>query len=246
MHKSSSTSKEKCDPARLKQYFRDHFKSSDQVTEPKELYHFPEFVKKLQKTGNKDMNILPPNSDEIKKCLSKLKNRNAANDVSTELLNIDGENKEFLKELTSLYNHVWIHHEISEEWCYSKLDALWKGPSKGLQIGSTLCKLFVIIILVRISSWYEAQLLDQQQGFRTGRGTTDGSFIAKTFHQIAKRSGKGKNILFLDLTAAFDCIDLRWLFKTIKPRIQMKKIANYLTYLSYCTLLQRQHWLDMS
>ena len=97
------------------------------------------------------MNILPPNSDEIKKCLNKLKNRKAANDVPTELLKTAGENKEFLEELTSLYNHVWIHHEIPEEWGHSKLVALWKGPSKGksddpstyrgLQIGSTLCKL---------------------------------------------------------------------------------------------------------
>ena len=230
--KSSSTSKEKCDPAMLKQYFRDHFKSSDQVTEPKELHHLPEFVKKLQKTCNKDMNILPPNSDEIKKCLNKLKNRKAANDVPTELLKTAGENKEFLEELTSLYNHVWIHHEIPEEWGHSKLVALWKGPSKGksddpstyrgLQIGSTLCKLFVTIILARISTWYEAQLLDQQQGFRTGRGTTDGIFIAKTLHQIAKRSGKEMYILFVDLTSAFDHIDRRWLFKTIKQRLQNK------------------------
>ena len=33
------------------------------------------------------------------------------------------------------------------------------------------------IILRRIKSWYNSQLLDQQQGFRQGRGTTDGIYI---------------------------------------------------------------------
>ena len=58
------------------------------------------------------------------------------------------------------------------------------GPAKGkltdpaaysgLQIGSTLCKIMMIIILNRIKLWYNSQLLDQQQGFRQGKGTTDG------------------------------------------------------------------------
>ena len=47
--KNSNTSKEKCDPAKLKKYFQYHFKSYDQATEPKELYQLPDFVRKLQK-----------------------------------------------------------------------------------------------------------------------------------------------------------------------------------------------------
>ena len=78
----------------------------------------------------------------------------------------------------------------------------------------------VIMIIARINTWYEAQLLDQQQGFRTGRGTTDGIFVAKALHQITKRMGKETYVLFVDLTAAFDHIDRRWLFKTIKQRLE--------------------------
>ena len=49
---------------------------------------------------------------------------------------------------------------------------IWKGASKGkktdaaayrgLQIGSMMCKIVVIIILNRIETWYEAQILDQR------------------------------------------------------------------------------------
>ena len=228
--RSSNNTKVKCDPAKLKKHFCDHFKSSCQKPEPKELNKVPEFVKQLKKIGTNGMNILPPDEEEIKKALTNLKNRKAANDVPSELLKVAAGNDVFLKELTSLYTQVWINHEIPEDWGHSKLVALWKGPTKGksddpttyrgLQIGSTLCKLMVIMIISRINTWYEAQLLDQQQGFRTGRGTTDGIFVAKALHQITKRMGKETYVLFVDLTAAFDHIDRRWLFKTIKQRLE--------------------------
>ena len=38
--------------------------------------------------------------------------------------------------------------------------------------------------------WYDKQLLDQQQGFRSGRGTTDGIFITKRIQQVADKTKK--------------------------------------------------------
>ena len=35
---------------------------------------------------------------------------------------------------------------------------------RGLQVGGTLCKILIIIIINRMSCWYEQQLTDQQQG----------------------------------------------------------------------------------
>ena len=110
--KSSNNTKVKCDPAKLKKHFCDHFKSSCQKPEPKELDKVPEFVKQLKKIGTNGMNILPPDEEEIRKALTNLKNRKAANDVPSELLKVAAENDVFLKELTSLYTQVWINHEI--------------------------------------------------------------------------------------------------------------------------------------
>ena len=78
----------------------------------------------------------------------------------------------------------------------------------------------VVIIINRIKDWYEKQLLDQQQGFRAGRGTTDGLFLVKSLQQIAQKTNKNMYVLFIDLTAAFDHIERKWLFKTIKQRLQ--------------------------
>ena len=57
---------------------------------------------------------------------------------------------------------------------------------------------------------------DQQQGFRTGRGTTDGLYHLKRMHQVTASMKKQTPVLFVDLTAAFDHVHRQWLFRTIK------------------------------
>ena len=133
-----------------------------------------------------------------------------------------------MKEILSLYRTIWETRIIPTEWGHSRLVALWKGSSKGnienpeayraLQIGSSLCKILVVIIINRISSWYDKQILDQQQGFRSSRGTTDGIYRIKRVQQISKKMRKPVYAIFVDLTAAFDHVDRKWLFQSIKQR----------------------------
>ena len=68
---------------------------------------------------------------------------------------------------------------------------------RGIQIGSTFCKILVVIILERTRKWNENQLLDEQQGFRSGRRTTDGIYIVKRIQQISHLS---KNLYMLYLS----------------------------------------------
>ena len=60
------------------------------------------------------------------------------------------------------------------------------------------------IILDRLKTWYDRQLLDNQHGFRSGRGTADGIFITKSIQQISDSMQNPVYILFVDLSAAFD------------------------------------------
>ena len=89
---------------------------------------------------------------------------------------------------------------------------------RGLQIGSSLCKIMIIIIISRWKHWYEQQLTDQQQGFRSARGTADGIFVAKRAQQITNKMKKPSYVLFVDLTAAFDHVERGWMFKSIRSR----------------------------
>ena len=46
--------------------------------------------------------------------------------------------------------------------------------------------------------------MDQQQGFRSGRGTSDGIYITKRIQQITDSIKKPVFVLFVDLSSAFD------------------------------------------
>ena len=136
----------------------------------------------------------------------KMKNGKSANDIPAIYIKSAIACKPFMKEILSLYRTIWETRIIPTEWGHSRLVALWKGSSKGnienpeayraLQIGSSLCKILVVIIINRISSWYDKHLLDQQQGFRSGRGTTDGIYRIKRIQQISKKMRKPVYAIF--------------------------------------------------
>ena len=96
----------------------------------------------------------------------------------------------------------------------------------------------LILIINRLKCWYDSQLLEQQQGFRAGRGTTDEISIAKRVQQITDKMKKPVFLLFVDLTAAFDHVEREWLFKTIYQRFsnnEEKKLKLIESIYSYTT-----------
>ena len=115
------------------------------------------------------------------------------------------------------YKSAWATNQIPNNWGHSRLVAIWKRAKKGkadnptvyraLQIGSSL-------------KWYESQLVDQQQGFRTGRGTIDGIYNLKRVHNITDSMKKPVYLLFVDLSAAFDHVERWWLFSSISQRMK--------------------------
>ena len=226
---SDAKTKKKCDLNKLKDYFKHHFTSEPINHDPIELEEVPEFIAKLQATTIQ-IDTGAPSKNEIVNTIKKMKNGKSASDVPIELIKHSLESQEFVDEITKLYKTIWTTKAIPTEWGHSKLVTLWKGPGKGkandpktyrgIQIGSSLCKILITIIIGRLKDWYEQQLLDQQQGFRSARGTTDGIFIAKSIQQITDKMKKLTPILFVDLTAAFDHVERKWLFKTLEKRFK--------------------------
>ena len=221
--------KEKCDPQKLKKYFVSHFNELSVTPEPIELENIPDYIKKLQEVQVDGLNASPPNLEELQTTIKNLKNGKTANDIPAAYVKHAMKCKKFAQEMLKLYETIWATNKIPKDWKHSKLVALWKGASKGdkddpkayrgLQIGSTLCKILVIIIINRLKTWYELQLLDEQQGFRSGRGTTDGVYIVKRIHEISNKMKKTVYALFVDLAAAFDHIVREHMFDTILKRI---------------------------
>ena len=186
----------KCDPDKLTKYFNEHFNQSIELDEPLELSDVPDYIKQLQNIDMDGLNTAAPSIDEIKSTVKKLKNCKSASDIPAAYIKCAIKCNEFANEMEKLYRTIWSTNKIPKSWRHSKLIAIWKGASKGaeddpsayrgLQVGSTLCKILVVIIINRLKCWYEKQLMEEQQGFRTGRGTTDGIYIVKRVQQIAK------------------------------------------------------------
>ena len=220
--------KRKCDPSVLREYFQKHFTADVIHKDPIELESAPEFIETLQNISTNDIKTGPPDESEIINVVKKLKDGKSASDVPTIFIKCALDCSEFKAELVRLFATIWLTKACPRNWGHSKLVTLWKGPTKGkaddpstyrgLQIGSSLCKIMIIIIINRFKAWYDMQLSDQQQGFRSARGTTDGIFIAKSIQQITSKMEKPTYLLFVDLSAAFDHVERGWLFETIKKR----------------------------
>jgi len=218
----------KCDPEKLKAFFQKHFTSDAIEEDPIELQSTPDFLAVLQNIQIDGIKVGAPNEEEIIYAIKKQKTGKSTNDIPMEYIKYSMESRDFVEEICNLYSTIWETKLVPKRWGHSKLVTLWKGPSKGkatepdtyrgLQIGSSLCKILITLILNRINIWYEKQLLDQQQGFRTARGTTDGIFIAKSVQQITNKMKKPVYAMFVDLSAAFDHVERKWLFQSIKSR----------------------------
>ena len=218
-----------CPAEKLMNHFKHHFNPTDPSKDstPEEFgSELPIFVKELQKLSDGiEINDDPPSIEEIQKHLLALKPNKACNDIEPELLRHC--NTPIMHEVIHRMTlNLWNNLDLPNAWGNSLLKTLWKGkgskrdPSKyrGISIGSTVCKLIISIILSRLKTWYESQLSDEQYGFRSNRGTTDGIFAVKRTQQITNRKQQPLFLLFVDLSAAFDHIPRSWLFRSIDLR----------------------------
>ena len=132
------------------------------------------------------------------------------------------DSDEVIEEMYKLYCLVWLTKQIPTKWRHYKLVTIWKGASKGkiddpaAYRGIQFCNALVVMILERTRTWCEEQLLDNQQGLRSSRGTSDAIYIVKRIQKIGHLSKKPVCLLFVDLSAAFYHVNRKWLFKSLK------------------------------
>ena len=221
-----------CEPEKLRAYFDAFFNSEPPGPTPEELVS-PEtackFIGQLREISREnEIDCSVPTAEEIEKVLRKMRNGKAASDIPPELLKYGSYCPALVSELEKILAAIWGNPaNVPKSWGESRLSTLYKNkgkrsdPSKyrPLSIGSSMCKLAVSLILGRINSWYNSQISEPQQGFRSNRGCQDAIYTLKRIHQINERAKKLVYAAFIDLTAAFDTVVRSWLFKSILDRL---------------------------
>ena len=161
----------------------------------------------------------PPTVQEVEEAVFACRNGAApgVDGIAAPMLKLSGT---MLKWLHRVIVAVWESGKAPVEWKRALLVALYKGKGerkvrdsyRGISLLSIPGKVYVLVILAKISSHIDAQLLDNQSAFRKGRGLTDALF---TIRQVISKSVAFDQPLFMafvDLRKAYDSVprDTLW------------------------------------
>ena len=217
----------KCDEVLMRNHVEKHLNTDTDLSPPAQITtEIPECLKVTSKlTFREPILSEKPSETEFYDAISKLKNNKSSTDIRAECVKVAIESKPFFDALYSAITEVWETREIPDSWRYSQITCIFKNGDRllpenyrTLSISAVLLKAVMCIILHRSKEWYEASLLDCQNGFRTARGTADSVFCVKNLIRICKSQGKSMYALALDLRAAYDWIKRSWLWLCIAAR----------------------------
>ncbi|VDP30433.1 unnamed protein product [Schistosoma curassoni] len=178
------------------------------------------------------IDVNPPTMEEIRIATRQIKGGKVAkpDNVPAEALKSDIEVTTNMLHL--LFRKIWEEEQVPMNW---KEGHLVKIPKKdlskcenyrGITLLSIPGKVFNRVLLNRMKDAVDAQLRDQQAGFRKDRSCTD---QIATLRIIVEQSVEWNSTLyidFIDYEKAFDSVDRRTLWKLLRHYGVPEKIVN--------------------
>ena len=165
----------KCDPSNLKKHLYHQFNRETNAAYPIAITEASNFITALQNVPKNVMKTNASDKDELHATIKKLKKGRSLYDIPTEYIQAASEINGFLEEMEKLYRTIWETLAIQTSWGHSKLVSIWKGSAKGkssdpnayrdLQVGSSMCKIMIVIILNRIKYWYDKKFWISNKDF---------------------------------------------------------------------------------
>jgi hypothetical protein len=174
-----------------------------------------------------------PNEDEFEKitlgeleyALSSVKNGKAVgpDGLSTDLLKISIE--EGLNAVVDLFNKIFESEEIPSQWYDSTIILIHKGGDKKdinkyrpITLTSHLYKLFMRVLMNRVSDDLDANQPPNQAAFRKGFSTTDHLFVMNQLIEKCYEFNQPFVCAFVDFTKAFDSVEHPYLLESLKDQ----------------------------
>ncbi|MGL5901241.1 MAG: reverse transcriptase domain-containing protein [Cetobacterium sp.] len=168
-----------------------------------------------------DCNI--PTREEIRKAIMQLRNGKAAgpDNIPAEALKADISTS--VEMLYPLFKNIWEEEQVPAEW---KEGYLIKIPKKGdlskctnyrgITLLSVPGKVFNRVLLNRMKDQVDAQLRDQQAGFRKDRSCVDQIATLRIIVEQSLEWNSPLYINFIDYEKAFDSVDRKILWKLLR------------------------------
>lgn len=193
---------------------------------------------------------------ELQTAIDQLKNKKAPglDDVCTEQIKYFGPIAK--KWLLDFFNNVTNTEQIPKIWRKSKIIALLKpgktpDDPKNFQPISLLChtyKLYEKLIPNRLKTYVDNKLIREQGSFKPGRPCT-GQILGLTQHiENGYEEKKITEVVFIDLTSAYDTVNHNLLLSKIKALTKDSKLTRTINTLlrnrRYCVEFEgkRSRW----
>jgi hypothetical protein len=131
-----------------------------------------------------------------------------ADQISSELLKLGGE--ECVRWLKTVFDCIWRQESVPKDWINQILVPIHKKGSRtacdnyrGIALLSIPSKVFAKALLNRLKPRAEMMLLENQCGFRKGRGCADQLFTLQIPMEKAREYHHPLYICFIDLRKAY-------------------------------------------
>jgi Reverse transcriptase (RNA-dependent DNA polymerase) len=161
--------------------------------------------------------------DEIEATLATMKNAKAtgADEISSDLFKVCGDVG--LSSLCELFNEIIASEDIPTQWFESTIVLIHKkGDRKDIAnyrpitLTSHIYKLFMKVLLNRMTETLDEQQPPNQAGFRKGYSTTDHLFVINQIVEKCNEYNQQMFCAFIDYTKAFDSIEHPFLWIALK------------------------------
>ena len=179
------------------------------------------------------INCEKPTRDEIRKAITLIKSGKAAgpDDIPAEALKADLDAS--VEMLYPLFERIWEEEDVPADW---KEGYLIKLPKKGdlsncnnyrgITLLSVPGKVFNRVLLERMKATIDAQLRDEQAGFRQNRSCTDQIATLRIIVEQSLEWNSPLYINFIDYEKAFDSVDRETLWKLLRHNGIPAKMVN--------------------
>jgi exonuclease III len=201
---------------RWKEYFNELLNVPSNVN-ASVLHHIP--IPTIPTTEQLRQDKLP-SLTEVQQAIKQMKSGKApGNDnISADVLKAGG--LPMAKWLHEVFVGIWQNEDIVDDWTTAILIRLYKNKGdkricdnyRGISLLVVASKVLSRIILNRIQSLLDKQLMEEQAGFRTNRSTIDQIFILKMVMEKSRNYNKPLFMCFIDIQKAYDSVnrDLLW------------------------------------